>query len=135
MSEIGSHPLKSFVLGIPTNVTIAASMAGTAAATLIVSSISVSYARSIEVFNLTLRNVELILSGGDNGTAGWTPGTPSVVSGNSIFCPGTASTAGLGRSIRKPLKIDQGMSLYVRTTENTPITCASTTPLIISFWA
>lgn len=132
----GSHPIQSLVLGIPSNATIAASMAGTAAATVLSSSISFVQAKSMEVFNLTGRNLELIIGRGDPGTANFVVGTPSVVGHGSIFCPGTASAVpGMGRGMQTPIALSQGMTLYVRTTENTAVTCASITPLIISFWA
>lgn len=137
MSNVGGGPIQSLYVGIPTNVTIAASMAGTAAATSLSSSLSCSYARSMEVFNLTGRNLELIIAAAaDPGTSTFTPGTASIAGAGIIFVPGTATvTAAVGRGIRQPISIQQGMKLFVRTTENTPITCASTTPLIISFWA
>lgn len=133
---VGSHPIQSIYVGIPTNVTIAASMAGTAAATQLSSSISISYAKSVRVFNLTGRNLELILGvGPDPGTADVTPGTPTVVGQGVMFCPGTATAVpGAGMGMVFPLAVNGGMKLFVRTTENTPITCASTTPLIIQFW-
>lgn len=138
----GTAPIQSFMLGIPTSSTIAATMAGTAAATVISSSISCAGARGIEVFNLTGRNIELVI-GPDSGTATYTNttvGTSVVctVGNGTFFCPGTAAAAavsmGLGRGVRFPIVVHQGMKLSVRTTENTPITCASTTPLIISLW-
>lgn len=135
-----SHPIQSFYLGIPGNATIGASMAGTAAATAISASISAVNCRSMEVYNLTGRNVELVL-GLDSGTAAYTvttPGsTPVTVGANGqFFCPGTATvTAGTGRGVQFPIAVCAGMKLWARTTENTPITCASTTPLIINFWA
>lgn len=129
------------MLGIPGNATIAASMAGTAAATVISNSISATYAKALEIFNLTGRNLEVGF-GPDNGTADYTlttPGsTPVMVVGDGIvFCPGTAGVTGVnvGRGIRLPIKLDAGMKIWVRTTENTPITCASTTALIINLWA
>jgi len=136
MSSLGTVPIQSFLLGIPANATIAASMAGTAAATTISSSISAAGARGMEVFNLTGRNIEIVV-GTDNGTSTYTPsaGAATVVGSGTFFCPGTASaTPGVGRGIRFPIVIHQGMKLFVRTTENTPITCASTTPLVISLW-
>lgn len=129
------HLLQTLYVGIPTNVTIAASMAGTAASTALVTSISASHASSIRVHNLTLRNLELIFGGPDGGTADFTPGTPTVVNGKVLFVPGTASAVALAYGQGAEFPVSQGMSLRVRTTENTAITCASTTPLIISFWA
>lgn len=136
---VGSAPIQSFLLGIPGNATIAGSMVGTAAATAISSSISCAGARGMEVMNLTGRNVEIVI-GPDNGTSSYTqttPGsTPVMVAGNGIFfCPGTAAaTPGYGRGVRFPIVLHQGEKMWVRTTENTPITCASTTPLIINLW-
>lgn len=136
---VGSAPIQSFLLGIPGNATVAASMAGTAAATAISQSISCAGARGMEVFNMTNRNIEIVV-GPDNGTSSYTqttPGTtPVMVAGNGIFfCSGTAAAVqGMGRGIRFPIVIHQGMKMFVRTTENTPITCASTTPLIINLW-
>lgn len=140
MNNLGYGPIQSFYLGIPGNATIAGSMAGTAAATKVSNSISCSFAQSMEVFNLTGRNLELVV-GTDQGTVSYTlttPGsTPICVGGNGqFFCPGTATaTPGVGRGIRFPVAVSQGMQLWVRTTENTPITCASTTPLVINLWA
>ena len=140
MNNLGCGPIASYYLGIPTNATIAQSMAGTAAATPIVSSISCSFAQSMEVFNLTGRNLELVV-GNDNGTAAYTittiGSTPVMFGGPGHFmCPGTtSSTPGGGRGQRFPVAISQGMKMWVRTTENTPITYASTTPLVINLWA
>lgn len=134
-----SSPITSFLLGIPGNATIAATMAGTAAATAICSSIPCVYAREMEVFNLTGRNLELVV-GPDNGTASYTlttPGTtPVMIVGNgTFFCPGTAAaTPGFGRGVRFPITLQQGEKIFARTTENTPITCATTSPLIINLW-
>lgn len=119
MAELGGVPVLYISMG---NQTIAASAGGTAAATPVVSSISCTYARSWQVWNMTGRNVELII-GKDAGTA-------SI----AIFCPGTASpTTGMGN--RAPITIQQGMSIFARTTENTPITCSQTGPLVINAWA
>lgn len=136
---LGGHPIQTFYLGVPTNATIAACMAGTAAATLICASIPSTYARYMEVWNLTNRNVELVF-GKDGGTASYVPttpgGTPVTIGANSqIFCPGTSSSTAAGRGNYFPIVASQGMQLWVRTTENTPVTAASTTPLIITLWA
>jgi len=136
----GGHPIQAFYLGIPGNATIAASMGGTAAATLISTSVSATYFRFMEVWNMTGRNLEIGF-GNDNGTASYvltTPGsTPITVGANSqIFCPGTtASSTGAGRGNYFPITLQQGSKIWARTTENTPITAASTTPLVINFWA
>lgn len=117
-------------------------MAGTAAATLISNSISATYASRMEVFNLTGRNLEIVVAA-DNGTADYvltTPGATPILTGSDsqFFCPGTASAAGaniaLGRGMQFPIAIPQGAQLWVRTTENTPITASSTTPLVIVLW-
>lgn len=137
--SLGGAPIQSFYLGIPGNATIAASMAGTVAATPISGSIPCSYARSMEVFNLTLRNLEIVV-GPDNGTASYTlgtvAGTVGLTVGNGIFfCPGTAaSTMGVGRGVRFPIALSQGEKIWARTTENVPITVSSTLPLIINLW-
>ncbi len=137
--SLGGHPIASYYLGIPTNATIAASMGGTAASTKIVSSIAATYVRYMEVFNLTGRNMELFF-GPDIGTTAFTAQTPSgvvaLVNGGTLFCPGTtSSTPGAGRGNYFPIVLSPGMQMWARTTENTPITAASTTPLIIQFWA
>lgn len=121
MADWGGHPMQSMTLN---NHTIAASAAGTAAAT-IVGTISAAYARSFSVFNLTLRNIELVF-GKEQGTAAV-----------GVFCPGntTANGAMAGPSMRNPIAVTEGIVVRARTTENTPITCASTTPLVLNFWA
>ena len=139
MSRVGGHPIQTFYLGMPNAVTIAASMAGTAAATLISSSISGTYANYMEVFNMTSRNCELVI-GNDNGTAAYALGTPGaaavLVGANSqFFVPGTAAAAvAAGRGNYFPITITQGMQMWLRTTENTPITASSTQPLVIVLW-
>lgn len=138
--NIGAGPIGSIYLGIPTNATIAASMAGTAAATQIMASASFSYARAMEIFNLTGQNIELIIGRPDHGTADYTvttiAGTPvSFGASGQFFCPGTASSTVTGRTNRFPCAVAQGMTLYVRTTGTTNITCSSTNPFIINFWA
>lgn len=144
--NLGSGPVFSLYLGVPTNGTIAASMAGTAAATQIMSGTSNPFftasgviARSMEVFNLTGRNLELILGKADGGTADYqntTVGTAVSYGANGqIFVPGTASAVALGRGMRFPIAFQAGMGIWARTTENTPLTASSTTPLIINFWA
>lgn len=116
-------------------------MAGTAAATQVISSASFVYARAMEVFNLTNRNIEVII-GVDGGTADYTPGTISgtpVMMGKppntKFFAPGTSSSTGSGRAQRFACEFQQGMQMWFRTTENTPITCSSVLPFIINFWA
>lgn len=118
MSQIGSVPLQTLRFN---NQTIAASLNGTAPSTII-GTISAAYARGWEVFNCTLRNIELVI--GVDSTA---------VSG--IFIPGTASSVGLGMGVRAPVALSGPLVLRARTTENTPITISSTTPLYINLWA
>lgn len=120
-TTLGGHPMQSLTLN---NHTIAASAAGTAAAT-IVGTISSSYARSWNAYNLTLRNIEIIF-GAEGGTAAV-----------GVFIPGnvTASGAMAGAAMRNPIAVTEGIVVRARTTENTPITCASTTPLVLNFWA
>ncbi len=121
MSGWGGHPMQSMTLN---NHTIAASAGGTASST-IVGTISAAYARSFSVFNLTLRNIEL--------TFGKEAGTSAI----PVFCPGntTANGAMAGMSMRNPIAVTEGIVVRARTTENTAITCASTTPLVLNFWA
>ena len=133
----GANPIQAFYLGIPSNFTIAASMAGTSPATLI-GTISAAYACGIEVFNLTGRNLELVF-GNDNGTAAYVPGNSTIAtlgSNSQIFCPGTASVLAAGRVNRVGMgSMTAGLKIFARTTENTPITASSTSPFIINLWA
>ena len=136
----GGHPVQSFYLGIPTNATIAASMAGTAAATLICAATS-AYATFMEVYNLTGRNFELVI-GNDYGTTAYTATTPGTTpvgtSGtqtSQFFVPGTASsTVASGRGNYFPVTISPLTQIWLRTTENTAITAAATTPIVIVLW-
>ena len=117
--------------------TIAASMGGTAAATCISTSVPFVDCKWMEVFNLTGRNLELIL-GPDIGTTQYTiqtGSTASVVSPGTLFCPGTAALTAGGRNNGNEIIITQGMQLYIRTTENTAATCSATGPFVINFWA
>lgn len=146
MANIGSGPIFSVYVGQGGAVTIAASMAGTAAATQLISSASFAYARGMEVYNQTTRNLELFV-GNDRGVTAYqnvtiggnvfvyTGVNTTAGVGAAFFCPGTASSTVSGRVQRFPMQFEQGYQLWVRTTENTPITCSSTTPLIINFWA
>jgi len=123
-------------MGIPGNMTIAACMAGTASATAI-GTVSAAYAVKMEVFNLTGRNIELIF-GNDNGTASYVTaaGVPSIGSNGQIFCPGTASTLAAGRVNGFGVaSLTKGITIFARTTENTPITCSSVAPFVINLWA
>ncbi len=119
--NLGGHPVGSFLF---TNQTIAASAGGTAAATVL-GTINASYARSWNVTNLTLRNLEFVL-GAEAGT-----------SAIGIFIPGnvTASGAAAGGATRSPIALQQGIILRARTTENVPLTISSTLALAITLWA
>lgn len=135
---IGSHPIQSFVLGLYGSSTIAASAAGTAAATVITASASLSYAKAIEIWNLTGANLDLVF-GPDNTTATYTNTTPNnvmAIGNGTFFCPGNATVAiTAARGERMPIAFTQGMSISVRTTNNTPVTCSATAPLVINLWA
>jgi hypothetical protein len=122
MNAFGSHPIGSYLFN---NHTIAASAGGTAAATVLVSSVSATYVKAWQIHNLSLRNLELII-GAESGTAAV-----------GIFVPGNTTVSGAfaGMSMRAPIALNQGMTIRARTTENTAITCASTTPLAITLWA
>lgn len=112
-------------------------MAGTAAATKIEGSAPFSFANSVSILNLTGRNLEVVF-GADTGTASYSTAFGVQRSGaGNVFVPGTASVAGpsTGVGVRVAIGISQGTQLFLRTTENTPITAAATSPLIISFWA
>lgn len=144
--NIGSGPIFSVYVGQAGSVTIGASMLGTAAATQLISSASFTYARGMEVFNLTGRNLELFV-GNDVATTAYKNVTISgnvfAYTGNNatagisacFFVPGTASATVAGRANRFACEFQQGYNLWVRTTENTPITCSSVLPLVINFWA
>ena len=119
MSQFGSVPIQ--VIRI-TNTTIAASAAGTAAATVI-STVGATYARGWEIFNLTGLHLELLV-GSDNGT--------SSTSG-SLFVPHT--TVSMSPSQRRPVALQQGEILRLRTYLTTPATIAATNPFIINLWA
>lgn len=123
MSQVGSVPIQTLRFN---NATVAASLNGTAPATVL-GTISASYARGWEVFNCSLRNLELIISGIAPVTA------TSAAAG--IFIPGTASSVGLGMGVRAPAAFQSGAIVYARTTENTPVTLSSTTPLYMNLWA
>ena len=137
----GGHPVQTFYLGIPTNATIAASMFGTAAATLITSGITADSVAFMEVYNLTGRNFDLVI-GNDYQTTAYTATTPGTtpigISGpksTQIFCPGTASsTVASGRGNYFPIIMTSASQIFIRTTENTPITASSTNPIVIHLW-
>lgn len=120
---LGGH----FVQGLRFNsATVAASLNGTAAVTVL-GTISTAYVRSWEVFNCSLRNLELIIGSAAPATAaGAAPG---------IFIPGTASGVVAGTGIRAEFAVQSGAVVYARTTENTPVTLSSTLPLYINLWA
>ena len=136
--NLGTGPIFSIYGGQAGSFTISGSMLGTAAATQLISSATFTYARGMEVFNLTGRNLELII-GNDLGTAAYTTAfgvAYSAVGKQSLFfVPGTASATVAGRANRFACAFQQGFNLWVRTTENTPITCTSVLPLVINFWA
>lgn len=108
------------------NTTIAASLNGTAPATVL-GTISTSYARSWEVFNCSLRNLEIFVGGTSPATA--------ANAAPGIFIPGTASSIGLGMGVRAEMAVQSGYVVFARTTENTPVTLSSTLPLYFNFWA
>ena len=108
------------------NATVAASLNGTAPATVL-GTVTTSYARSWEVFNCSLRNLELFVGGASPATAaGAAPG---------IFVPGTASAVGIGLGVRSEMAIQSAYVIYARTTEATPVTLSSVLPLYINLWA
>ena len=117
---IGSHPIASYLLN---NTTIAASSGGTAAATVLVSSISATYAKSWEVHNLTGNPIELII-GAEAGT-----------SAIGIFYPGNTSAASVGVAVRQVIALQQGMAIRARTVLNAAVTVSATLPIHISLWA
>ena len=123
MSQLGSVPIQTLRFN---NHTVAASLNGTAAATVL-GTVSASYARAWEVYNCTLRNLELFI-----GTAA--PAT-SANAAAGIFVPGTASAIAVGMGMRAAIAVQSGYVVYARTTEATPVTIASTTPLYINLWA
>mgnify|MGYP001566257091 CR=1 FL=1 len=108
------------------NHTVAASLNGTAPATVL-GTITTAYARSWEVFNCSLRNLELFV-----GQA--TPST-SANAAPGIFVPGTASGVVAGLGVRADMAIQSGYVVIARTTENVPVTLSSVLPLYINLWA
>lgn len=121
MPILGSHPVQAIMIN---NHTIAASKAGTAAATILGTVSNTQGACAWQVYNLSLRNLELILGAEYGATA------------TVIFVPGntTVSGAHAGMAQRAPVTLCQGMVIRARTTEDTPITCAETTPLVLTLW-
>lgn len=120
MAGLGGHPI--LTMGFST--TIAASAGGTATSTALNSSFPVTNARYMQVFNYTLRDIEIII-GADQGTANT----------NMFFVPGTAASTALQQGILMPINIQQGMAIRARTTIDTPITVSSTLQLRFNFWA
>lgn len=137
MINNGTHPIQGFALGLYSNFTIAASAMGTAASTVVTSAASAYAARGMEIFNMTGRDIDLVI-GKDNGTASYSTasGVGAVIIGNgTIFCPSNATLAiAAGRAMRMPIAFSQSMPISVRTTTNVPITCSSTSYLVINFW-
>lgn len=117
--HLGSGIVASFSL---TNHTIAASAAGTAAATQIAASASMVHARAWQVFNLTPHNLEIVF-GEERGTAAI-----------GVFVPSTTAAGCAGMSMRAPIGLSQGTRIAVRTVANAAATCSTTTPLFINFW-
>jgi hypothetical protein len=107
------------------NQTVAASLNGTVACTVL-GTVSATQARAWEVFNCSLRNLELFIGGSLPVT--------SATAASGIFVPGTASSVGLGLGVRAPMAIQSGYVVFARTTENTAVTLASVTPLYINLW-
>lgn len=100
-------------------------MGGTAASTVLNSSFPSTDAKYMQVFNYTLRDLEIIIGANDPGTANT----------NMFFVPGTASSTALQQGILMPINMQQGMQIRARTTENVPITASATLKLRINFWA
>ena len=123
MSQLGSVPVQTLRFN---NQTVAASLNGTAAVTVL-GTISASYGRAWEVFNCSLRNLELIIGQASPATSANAPA--------GIFIPGTASGVVAGMGMRGAMAVQSGYVVYARTTENTPVTLSSTTPLYINLWA
>lgn len=121
MSGLGGHP----ILTMGFNSTIAASAGGTAAATVLNSSFPVTNARYMQIFNYTLRDLELIFSSAE-------PGTSNV---NVMYVPGTAASTALQQGILMPINMQSGAKIMARTTINTPVTMSATLALRINFWA
>ena len=124
MSGLGGHP----ILTMGFNTTIAASLGGTADSTVLNSSFPATYARYMQVYNYTLRDMEIIISSGDQGTANT----------NMFFVPGVVTAAGTfamqGQLL--PIAIAQGAQIRARTLADTPITVSTTAlPLRFNFWA
>ncbi len=119
--SFGSHP----ILTMGFNTTVAASAGGTASSTVLNSSFPVTNAKTMQIFNYTLRDIELIFGAADQGTANT----------NMIFVPGTAASTALQQGILMPINMQQGMQIRARTTTNVPLTVSSTLALRINFWA
>lgn len=120
--DLGRVPIQTLRAN---NTTIAVSLNGTAAATPLFTA-SCANARAWEVFNCTLRNLELFVGAAPPATAANAP--------SGIFSPGTASAIAVGLGVRAPINIQSGYVVFARTTEATPVTIATTNPLYINLW-
>lgn len=121
--SLGSGPILSLNF---LDTTIAASLAGTAAATTLNSSLTCTFAKSFSVYNNTKRDLELIIGAADPGTAAY----------GGIFVPGdTTAHFTNGFLHRQPIAVQQGYKLFARTMANTPVTVSATLFLRIDFWA
>lgn len=117
---IGVHPIKSYLFN---NHTIAASLGGTANATSLVSSISVTHARFMRVYNTSPKHLELIF--------GSEAGTMAI----GIMLPGQASETGANaQPIDFSVPVDAGGALRIRTLANSAVTLSETEFLHISLW-
>lgn len=126
MAVMGGHP----VLSMSFNTTIAASALGTAAATALNSSFPATNATYMQIYNMTSRDLELIIGSADPGTAVNTSGI--------IYVPGNETSPGVTaiQGHLMPINIQSGMKILARTTTNVPLTVSSTAlPLRINFWA
>ena len=124
MYSLGSHP----ILSLQFNTTIAASADGTAAATVLNSSFSATNAKSMQIFNATLRDIEFVFQSAD-------PGTGAMV--GCLFVPGNFTSPGVVATNGQllPINMQQGGKILARTTTNVPITASEVLQLRINFWA
>jgi hypothetical protein len=122
VSDRGGHPTLSLTFK---DNTIAASFGGTAAATVLNSSISCAYARAVSIYNYTKRDLELIF-GPD----------PTTNAYGSIFVPGdTTAHMTNGYLVQQPISVSQGTRIIARTMADTAITVSSALFLRLDFWA
>lgn len=119
MSGLGGHP----ILSMGFDATVAASMGGTAASTVLNSSFPVVNARYMQIYNFTARDMEIIFQSGDQGTA-YT---------NMVFVPALSASCSSVQLL--PINMQQGGQIRARTTTNVPLTVSSTLALRINFWA